>query len=81
MVTGHNKVQGLTTAATLWVTAAIGSGFYFGGIICVIVIYVSSFIYRWIDRKIVIRSRIMRIYVEGNHKMVGILKIHVLLWN
>jgi len=24
MVTGHNQVKGLTTAAALWITAAIG---------------------------------------------------------
>ena len=36
MVTGHNQIKGLTTAAALWVTAAlgisIGCGFYFGGL-------------------------------------------------
>lgn len=69
MVTGHNQVKGLTTAAALWVTAAlgiaIGSGFYFGGIAAMFVIYVTSMVYRWLDRKIMERSRIMRIYVEG----------------
>lgn len=69
MVTGHNQVKGLTTAAALWVTAAlgisIGSGFYFGGISSLIVIYITSFIYRYIDRKIMERSRIMRINIEG----------------
>ncbi|MEG0216139.1 MAG: MgtC/SapB family protein [Hungatella sp.] len=69
MVTGHNQVRGLTTAAALWVTAAlgiaIGSGFYFGGIAGLGIIYVSSFIYRFLDNKIVAQSRIMRISVEG----------------
>ena len=49
MVTGHNQVKGLTTAAALWVTAAlgitIGSGFYQGAIAGLLIIYVSSFIY------------------------------------
>ena len=69
MVTGHNQVKGLTTAAALWVTAAlgiaIGSGFYFGGFAGLVVIYITSFIYRRIDRKIMEHSRIMRIYIEG----------------
>lgn len=69
MVTGHNQVKGLTTAAALWVTAAlgiaIGSGFYFGGIAGLVVIYLTSFVYRHLDRKIMEHSRIMRIYVEG----------------
>jgi len=69
MVTGHNQVKGLTTAAALWVTAAIGiaigSGFYFGGIAGLTVIHSTSFIYRFIDRKIMESSRIMRIFIEG----------------
>lgn len=69
IVTGNNQVRGLTTAATLWVTAAlgisIGSGFYFGGVAGLAVIYVCSFLYGAIDRKIMEKSRIMRIYIEG----------------
>lgn len=69
MVTGHNQVTGLTTAAALWVTAAlgiaIGSGFYFGAIAGFFVIYGTSFLFRYLDRKIVEHSRIMKIYVEG----------------
>ena len=69
MTTGNDRVKGLTTAAALWVTAAIGiaigTGFYFGGIAGLIVLYLSSFTYRYIDAVIVAKSRIMRIYVEG----------------
>lgn len=69
MVTGHNQVRGLTTAAALWVTAAlgitIGAGFYFGGIAGLFVLYISSTFYKLIDWKIVQNSRIMKIYVEG----------------
>ncbi len=43
MTTGNDRVKGLTTAAALWVTAAIGiaigTGFYFGGIAGLIVLY------------------------------------------
>ena len=69
IVTGHNQVKGLTTAAALWVTAAlgiaIGSGFYFGGIAGFCVIYITSFIYQCLDDKILETSRAMKIYVEG----------------
>lgn len=69
MTTGNDRIQGLTTAAALWVTAAIGiaigTGFYFGGAAGLVVLYLSSFTYRRIDAAIVARSRIMRIYVEG----------------
>lgn len=69
MVTRQNQVRGLTTAAALWVTAAlgiaIGTGFYFGSVAGIIVINATSFAYRFVDRKIVEYSRIMKIYVEG----------------
>lgn len=69
MITGHNQVKGLTTAAALWMTAAIGisigSGFYFGGISGVVIMVLFSYIYRNIDSYILSRSRVMRVYVEG----------------
>lgn len=69
MVTGHNQVKGLTTAAALWVTAAlgiaIGSGFYRGAIAGLVIIYVSSCVYKYIDYKIMRCSRVMRLYVEA----------------
>lgn len=72
MVTSHNRVQGLTTAAALWVTAAlglaIGAGFYFGGIGGLCVVLISSFVYKSIDREIVARSKNMIIYVEGKNE-------------
>lgn len=69
MVTGHNQVKGLTTAAALWVTAAlgitIGSGFYQGAIAGLLIIYVSSFVYKYIDYRIMRGARTMRFYVES----------------
>ena len=68
MVTSHNHIKGLTTAATLWVTAAIGiaigAGFYFGGIISVLAVFTSSTLYWMIDRRIMANSRFMHLYVE-----------------
>lgn len=72
MVTGHNQIKGLTTAAALWVTAAlgiaIGCGFYFGALIGVFVVYVTSFLYRYCDRKLMEKSRNMTICVEGENE-------------
>ena len=69
MVTGHKQVMGLTTAASLWVTAAlgfaIGSGFYAGGLIGLAIVCISSVGFRYIDRFISERSRQIKIYVEG----------------
>lgn len=69
MATGYDRIKGLTTAAALWVTAAlglaIGSGFYFGAMTALCMIYFISFIYNYIDRKIMEHSRNMMIYVDG----------------
>lgn len=69
MMTSHNHVKGLTTAAALWGTAAIGiaigCGFYLGGLAGMAAVMLSSNIYLQLDRKIVARSRYMSIYVEG----------------
>ncbi|EHE96338.1 MgtC/SapB family protein [Enterocloster citroniae] len=69
MVTGNNQVRGLTTAAALWVTAAlgiaIGCGFYFGGIAGLLIIYVTSTAYCICDKKIMEKSRNMTICIEG----------------
>lgn len=69
MVTGNSQIRGLTTAASLWVTAAIGiaigSGFYFGGLVCLLILHLSSRLYTALDRRVMAKSRIMKIYVEG----------------
>jgi putative Mg2+ transporter-C (MgtC) family protein len=69
MVTSRNQVKGLTTAATLWVTAAIGiaigAGFYFGGIIGMGAVFSSTTVFWILDQRIVKNSRFMNIYVEG----------------
>lgn len=69
MVTGLNRVRGLTTAASLWVTAsigiAIGSGFYRGALAGVLIVYVSSLGYNRIDQLIIRSSKAMGLYVEA----------------
>lgn len=45
MLTGQHRVKGLTTAAGLWTAAcigiAIGSGFYFGGVLLCVVVFLT----------------------------------------
>ena len=80
MVTGHNQVKGLTTAAALWMTAsigiAIGSGFYFGAVFGVVVIFISSYVYRVVDKKIMAVSRVMSIYVESTDEEFMLRLVH-----
>ncbi len=72
MVTGADKIKGLTTAATLWVTAtigiAIGCGFYFGAIAGTIIITIGTKIYKWIDYLLATNSKKMIICVDGDEQ-------------
>lgn len=68
IVTGKNRVQGLTTAAGLWATAcvglAVGAGYIeIAAIGCAITFLVVVIIYR-VDDKITARSKIMEFYIE-----------------
>ena len=69
IVTGANQVKGLTTAAALWVNAAvgiaIGSGFYFGAVSATILVCFSSEIFRAVDRVIIGNAAHMKICIEG----------------
>lgn len=70
IVTGKNKVRGLTTAAGLWACAcmglAIGAGFYSGAIIgCLFISAVTAALAN-IDKKININSRNITLYILVN---------------
>lgn len=69
MVTGAHQIKGLTTAAALWVTAAlgitIGCGFYFGAIVGTATVYVFSGLFRLLDKTIMGNSRYMKICAEA----------------
>lgn len=66
IVTSHNRVRGLTTAAGLWAAAcmglAIGIGFYSGAICAAIGIMVVMILLYKVDAKIMTRSKVMRLY-------------------
>lgn len=68
MVTGLQKIRGLTTAAGLWVVACIGlafgTGFYSGGIIATILCYIINTILHNVESRMETSARVISIYVE-----------------
>nr|WP_042396523.1 MULTISPECIES: MgtC/SapB family protein [Clostridium] len=70
IVTGKNKVRGLTTAAGLWACAcmglAIGAGFYSGAIIGCLFISAVTVALANIDKKINRNSRNITLYILVN---------------
>ena len=68
IVTGRNKVKGLTTAAGLWAAAcvglAIGIGFYSGAIIGGLLTFLAMSAMQRLDEKVMASTRILNIYVE-----------------
>ena len=74
IITGKNKVKGLTTAAGLWACAsmglAIGVGFYSGAIIGCAFIFIVSAILLKVDRKINKKSAIISLYILINSAKV-----------
>lgn len=68
IVTGRNRVKGLTTAAGLWADAcvglAIGIGFYSAAIIgCTMILVVMSVLHR-IDDRMMSNTKVMDLYME-----------------
>lgn len=71
IVTGKNKVRGLTTAAGLWAAAclglAIGVGFYAGAIIGCILTFVIMAALHSLEDHVMASTRILNLYVEFAH--------------
>ncbi len=68
IVTSHQQVKGLTTAAGLWVSAclglATGTGFYEGAALsCILVIFIVMTM-SGLDSRVISRSRVIELYVE-----------------
>lgn len=65
MVRNNNTVAGLTTAASMWVTAiigiAFGFGFYTGGVLVTVICFINAALLTRIEHR---RPRAMRFYVE-----------------
>lgn len=68
IVTGHQEVKGLTTAAGLWASAcmglAIGAGFYECVFVGILLIVLSMKILPSIEQALLLASRNMTVYVE-----------------
>lgn len=75
MITG-DRIKGLTTAASLWVSAgmglAIGSGYYFGGIVTFIIVLVSLVILSRIEKNVLRRkNNLIRITANDRPGLIG----------
>ncbi len=68
MVTGRNKVKGLTTAAGLWASAclglAIGIGFYEGALVAAVLIFISLALLPKVEEFFFKLSRSIDLYIE-----------------
>ncbi|MDF2800735.1 MAG: MgtC/SapB transporter [Anaerocolumna sp.] len=68
IVTGHNRVKGLTTAAGLWAAAciglAIGIGFYSGALIGCFMIFVAMSALHNVDERAMSVTKVLNIYAE-----------------
>jgi len=68
MVTGLQKVKGLTTAAGLWVVACIGlafgTGFYAGGLTAAVLCIVAQTILHSLENRINARNKLISVFVE-----------------
>ncbi len=68
ILTGQNKIKGLTTAAGLWASAciglAIGIGFYSGALIGTVLIYISLDLLSHIEEAIYRKAGNLALYIE-----------------
>ncbi len=68
LVTGRKQIKGLTTAATLWVTAcmgmAIGAGYMIVGVSCFLLIMLANIVLLQLSNAVEGKSRYMSLYVE-----------------
>lgn len=68
LLTGRNQIKGLTTAASLWVTAmmgmAIGGGFLSIGFVCFILVMISNSVLAKLSQTVEEHNRYISIYIE-----------------
>ncbi|MDF2538416.1 MAG: MgtC/SapB transporter [Herbinix sp.] len=68
IVTGHNRVKGLTTAAGLWAAAciglAIGIGYYSGALIGCVMIFLAMAALHNVDERVMSVTKVLNIYIE-----------------
>ena len=68
IVTRHQRVKGLTTAAGLWVAAiiglAIGSGFYEGGLATTALVLLAELVFSRLEYRILANAPEINLYIE-----------------
>lgn len=68
LITGKNKIKGLTTAAGLWSSAclglSLGTGFYSGACIAALIIFISLALLPKIENYFYRKSRVIDLYIE-----------------
>lgn len=78
LVTGRNRIKGLTTAASLWVTAnmgmAVGGGFLTTGVVCFALIMIANRLLQRFSQNVEQRSHFMSIYLEVEREK-GVMKL------
>jgi putative Mg2+ transporter-C (MgtC) family protein len=74
IVTGKNKIKGVTTAACLWAAAcsglAIGIGFYEGAILCGAVIVIIMSVFQAFDVWTRKKSKFIDVYIEYDSSQI-----------
>ena len=77
LVTGRKQIKGLTTAASLWVTAcmgmAIGGGYLVVGTVCFVLIMIANVILMQLSKVVEEYSKYLSLYIEVN-KNAGVKK-------
>ena len=68
VVTRHQRVRGLTTAAGLWTAAiiglALGAGFYEGGIAAAVLVLIAETVFAKLERMLLRRSPEINLYIR-----------------
>lgn len=67
LVTKHNRVIGLTTAAGLWSTAcvglAIGIGYYSGAVLGTVTIFLAMTVLHSVDNRVMSDAKVLNVYI------------------
>ena len=74
MVTARRQIRGLTTAAGLWVTSAmgiaIGAGFVVAAVVCLVLVLCTTYFMFYISRYVESHTRTIGLYIELERKEV-----------
>ena len=75
IVTDRKQIRGLTTAAGLWVTStmglAIGAGFIFAAVLCVVLVLFTTWLMHSISRYVESHTKTAELYIEIERSKVN----------